>query len=157
MEVDTGAALSVISKTTYDQLWSKESAPPLKPTTAKLKTYTGEHMQVVGSISVEVEHNQQKKQLDLIVVGGEGPSLMGRDWLRKITLTCWSTLHVASATTSLQDVLNEHSAVFKEELVLVQGTEAKIHVDPEAKPRFCKPRPVPYGEGGPGTESIRDG
>ena len=87
MEVDTGAALSVISKSTYDQLWSDESAPPLKPAAAKLKTYTGEQIRVVGAITVEVEHNHQQKRLGLLVVAGKGPSLLGRDWLSKITLS----------------------------------------------------------------------
>ena len=144
MEVDTGAALSVISKSTYDQLWSDESAPPLKPAAAKLKTYTGEQIRVVGAITVEVEHNHQQKRLGLLVVAGNGPSLLGRDWLSKITLNCWSRLHVASASPSLQEVLKQHSAVFKDELGTVQGTAAKIHVDAQAKPKFCKPRPVPY-------------
>jgi hypothetical protein len=44
---------------------------------------------------------------------------------------------------TLQEVLDKHS-VFKDELGLVKGTEAKIHVDPQAAPRFCKPRTVPY-------------
>ena len=87
MEVDTGAALSVISKSTYDQMWSDESAPPLKPAAAKLKTYTGEQIRVVGAITVEVEHNHQQKRLGLLVVAGKGPSLLGRDWLSKITLS----------------------------------------------------------------------
>ena len=144
--MDTGAALSVISKSMYDQLWSDESAPPLQPTAAKLKTYTGEQIRVVGAITVEVEHNHQRKRLGLLVVASKGPilSLLGRDWLSKIMLNCCSRLHVASASPSLQEVLKQHSAVFKDELGAVQGTAAKIHVDAQAKPKFCKLRPVPY-------------
>ena len=41
MEVDTGATLSVISKATYDRAW-REEPPPLAPSTARLRTYTGE-------------------------------------------------------------------------------------------------------------------
>ena len=45
---------------------------------------------------------------------------------------------------TLQVVLAHHPTVFEESLGLVQGTTAKIHVDPAAQPKFFKPRPVPY-------------
>ena len=43
-----------------------------------------------------------------------------------------------------QEVINCHTEVFKEELGLEQGVTAKIHIDPQAKPRFYKHRLVPY-------------
>ena len=54
-----GALLSVISETTHKLL---SSVPPLQPTQAKLCTYTGESLGVLGSISVSVQHNEQQKQ-----------------------------------------------------------------------------------------------
>ena len=45
---------------------------------------------------------------------------------------------------TLQGVLDHHSNVFKSSLGLVQGTTAKIHLDPTATPKFFKARPVPY-------------
>ena len=38
----------------------------------------------------------------------------------------------------------KHAIVFKDELGEVKVTTAKMHVDPQARPRFCKPRTVPY-------------
>jgi len=49
MEVDTGTSLSVISEMTYKSL---SSAPSLQSTQAKLRTFTGESLGVLGSISV---------------------------------------------------------------------------------------------------------
>ena len=40
MEVDTGASLSLMSETTYRKLW--KVPPKLKPTTARLSTYSGQ-------------------------------------------------------------------------------------------------------------------
>ena len=37
-----------------------------------------------------------------------------------------------------------HSSLFKEELGTIKGATAKLHVIPDAKPRFCRPRSVPY-------------
>ena len=91
MELDTaGATLSLISEKTYKEIFPVETAPDFQASNAQLKTYTGEVIKVLGAIEVEVTHNEQKKQLNLLVVAGEGPSLLGRDWLSHILLD-WST------------------------------------------------------------------
>ena len=41
MEVDTGASLTMISKSTFDKLWKAQEAPNLQSTTSKLRTYLG--------------------------------------------------------------------------------------------------------------------
>ena len=47
MEIDTGASLSLISKATYDKLQSSATLPPLKSEQIKLRTYTGEEINVL--------------------------------------------------------------------------------------------------------------
>lgn len=42
------------------------------------------------------------------------------------------------------DVLNWHNTVFDCALGTLKGYQAKIHVDPQANPRFCKAQTVPY-------------
>ena len=83
MELDTGASVSVISEATFHSTWREEEAPILQPSGVKIHTYTGEEINVVGRIQVVVEHNACNKELPLLVVQGEGPSLMGRDWLKE--------------------------------------------------------------------------
>ena len=39
-----------------------------------------------GAIEVDVSYQDQKAQLNLLVVTGNGPSLMGRDWLSHVKL-----------------------------------------------------------------------
>ena len=41
-------------------------------------------------------------------------------------------------------VIDKYPEVFKDELGTLQGTRAKIHVDPQVIPKFFKPRSVPY-------------
>ena len=145
MELDTGATLSLISEKTYKETFPAETAPSLQASNAQLKTYTGEVIKVLGAIEVEVTHNEQKKQLNLLVVAGEGPSLLGRDWLSHICLD-WSTLnHIWTiATSACQEILDQHKTLFKNELGTVKGTTAKFNIDPQVKPKFFKPRPIPY-------------
>ena len=45
---------------------------------------------------------------------------------------------------TLADLLDRHKALFHDELGTLKGTTAKLHVDPQSRPRFYKPCPVPY-------------
>ena len=137
--IDLAAPVS----STFTQLWPKDLQPSLKPTNAALKTYTGETIKPLGVISVQVEVNNQKQQLDLLIVPGNGPSLLGCDWLSNLRLD-WAHIYSMNSSDSLQVVLARHPTVFEESLGLVKGTTAKIHVDPTAQPKFFKARPVPY-------------
>ena len=146
MEVDTGAALSVISKSTYLSTWSdKTERPPLKHSNIKLTTYSGESLGVCGSTDVSVIYKQQSKKLSLQVLSNEGPSLLGRDWLKHLVLD-WKQLNSIRQQNmqSLQEVLDDHADVFKEELGTLQGVEVPVRIKPEAQPHFYRPRPVPY-------------
>ena len=145
MELDTGATLSLISENTYKKIFPVETAPHILNSKAQLKTYTGEVIKVLGAIEVEVTHNEQKKQMNLLVVAGDGPSLLGRDWLSHIRLD-WSTLNriQSTATSACQEILDQHNALFKDELGTVKNTTAKFNIDPQVKPKFFKARPVPY-------------
>ena len=77
MELDTGAMLSLISEKTYHNMFPTEPAPQLKVSQAELKTYAGESITIIGVIDVEVVYNDQHKQLNLLLVEEEAPSLLG--------------------------------------------------------------------------------
>ena len=75
MEVDTGASFSVISVATRQRMFSNET---LHPSDLVLKTYTDESMKVRGTLNMQVKYGDQKERLVLVVVEGNGPSLLGR-------------------------------------------------------------------------------
>ena len=145
MEVDTGATLSVMSETTYQKLWRPESRPRLRTSKARLSTYTGERLDVLGQITLHVSYQQQEHRLSLLVVPGDGPTLLGRDWLEKIKLD-WQSIHLlqATPTDSIQAVLDRHPAIFDGKLGEISDAPASLHVDPSASPRFYRARLVPY-------------
>ena len=143
MELDTGASLSIISEKTFNSLWSTQARPKLEASSVKLHTYTKEAIRVVGSISVEVTYKTQAKTLPLLVVAGEGPSLIGRNWLTELKLD-WHELHQMYQKRDLQIILDSHKAVFKEELGKAVGVTATLHVSDNAKPYFCRSRPIPH-------------
>ena len=139
MELDTGASLSIMSKNTFRKHWPNR---PLESTTRKLRTYTGESIGVLGTAQVQVTHGKNSAELQLMVVDMDGPSLLGRNWLNKLTLD-WSVLHYLH-DGALGEVLKKHSRVFRAELGTLHGFQAKIHVNPDTVLMFCSARPVPY-------------
>ena len=95
-------------------------------------------------MNVTVQVNKQTEQLPLVVACGNGPSLLGRDWLMTLTLD-WTQLcanHVCSSL-SLQGILDEHSSIFSKWGTL-NDTTVTIHLDTIAQPCFCKTKTVSY-------------
>lgn len=153
MEVDTGAAVSVISTDTKDHLFQ---SCPLVSTATNLTTYTGEPMDVAGKMEVEVRHGEQSGIFPLYVIQGGGPSLLGRAWLKEIRLD-WKSLGMASGaivsqvnTSSLDHqsqvdtLLAKYQEVFKEGTGEMNSFQAELYLKPGSRPNFLKARPVPF-------------
>ena len=142
MEIDTGAEVSIISEGTRQAIF-----PELQPVKSNvlLKTYTNEVMAVVGELQVKVQYGEQTENLNLIVVSGRGPSLLGRDWLQKLRLHWQNIFHqMSSSLTELSSLCTKYANVFKDELGTVSSHKATLQVQPEAISKFHKARPVPF-------------
>ena len=83
MELDTGAAVSLVSEETYNQHWPQQQ---LEESNTRLKTYSREYLETLGNINVSVCYGNQQVTLPLVVIIGKGLSLFGRNWLEKIKL-----------------------------------------------------------------------
>ena len=84
MEIDTGSGVSIVSENIYENNFSDF---PLKQTEIKLKSYSGQKIEIVGQCEVPVKYGTaEQKILPLIVVKGNGPSLLGRNWLEELQL-----------------------------------------------------------------------
>ena len=108
----------------------------LEPVQVKLQTYSKEPLPVVGGVWVWVDYEGQTERLPLIIVKGNGPTLLGRDWMGGIHLN-WHKIHY-TPSAGLQDLLEKHDDVFQEGLGMFQGQKGSIQVDPNAKPHYCK-------------------
>ena len=140
MEIDTGSSVSIISERTFDHIL-------LTPSTSKLRTYTGDVMPVVGMADVDVEYKGQKECMSLLVVPGNGPSLLGRSWLRHIQLD-WREVHRISTSgnsvEAVYSVLQKYPELMSDDIGTINGVKGHLQVNPDAEPRFCKARNVPY-------------
>ena len=140
MEIDTGAALSIISEETKKTVFPNE---PLHDSSIILKTYTGEQIRVMGQLNLRVTYEGQAQPLVLLVVEGDGPSLFGRNWMKYIRPN-WHRIASVHSSNRLQSILDKHSAVFKKELGKIRSHKATLQVQSDAPPKFFKPRPVPF-------------
>ena len=80
MELDTGAAFSLVSEATFRKLWPDST---LQESTIRLCSYSGDPITVCGSLEVEVVYKSQKAQLALLV------------W-QETVLLCWEGAGAAS-------------------------------------------------------------
>ena len=142
-EVDTGAAVTLISEETYHKHFLSKS---LQKTSVRLKTYTDDQVHVLGQITVDVSYGTQKGMYTLFVVKGSGTNLLGRDWMRHIRLDWKSIASTVNNVSSpcYQPLLDKYSEVFKDELGTLKFMKVQLQVHSQVTPKFCKPRPVPF-------------
>ena len=143
MEVDTGAAATIISEETFKEINQGNSAKKkleMKPAHVKLRTYTGELVKVLGTVDVVVKYEGQENELSTLVVEGSGPSLLGRDWLKEVKLDWKKLLKMnmdqKQVESRLEKLINQYSEVFEEVLGTFTGPKAKINVEVDAVPKF---------------------
>ena len=82
-------------------------------------------------------------QLPIVVVAGATRPLLGRNWLQVITLN-WSEIFLVRPPIEIPDFQGKCPELFQGGLATLAGEEAKIYIDPNTTPIFCKARPVPY-------------
>ena len=88
----------------------------------------------------------------MFVARGNCPSLFGRDWIQVFygdnwagRLTQVNVLETTQKSNQLQVLLEKYDqTVFRPELGELREIKAKLKLKPNAQPKFCKPRPVPY-------------
>ena len=142
MELDIGAGVSIVC----EQTWSdKLKSPHLQSCSLKLPS---KPLDVLGSCTVKVTVHGKTASLPLVVVKGDGISLLGRNWLEKIKLD-WKEVAKINGITQLthqkklDNLLTQYEEIFKDELGQCKQIKAKLHVKPEAVPKFYRPRPIP--------------
>lgn len=133
MEVDTGAAVSIMSQCQQRELFSLAA---LQESTVVLSAYTVDRVPVVGSLPVHMEYNGQEKDLSLIVVESNGPALMGRDWLRHLHLNWKMIAYHNHGIAELEKVLQPYAEVFADELRTVQDTTVSLAMKKSSQPKF---------------------
>ena len=140
MELDTGTALSLISKNLYDLKFKDYK---LEQTTTILRSYSGHTIKPIGRLRVDVSIHDQTANLELYVVPQNVPSLFGRDWLEKLKLN-WVEVKSLHSQGRLSSILEMQKSVFSEGIGKLKDIKANLTLKEGAKPKFLKARNVPY-------------
>ena len=83
------------------------------------------------------------QQLVVYVVNGNGPNLMGRDWISSLKVSI-GNIHRLGRSDKLSEILYKHENVFTEGLGTFAGGKVTLHIDPQVKPKFFKARTLPF-------------
>ena len=98
----------------------------------------------MGECELEVEYNEFNGNLPRLVISGEGPCLLGQNWLQHISLDWSAIFNLTTMDNELNAILEACSTVFQEGLGKVAGVQGKIYIKASEKPQFFKARPVAY-------------
>lgn len=79
LQMDSGAACSLISEDTYWALWPIQSSM-LTQDTCVLRQWLSAPLKVLGRVVVEVKYRNIRCSLPLFLVQGHRTSLLSRDW-----------------------------------------------------------------------------
>ena len=75
----------------------------------ELRTYSGQKLRILGKTVVNVSFNNSSAELELII-SGDGPTLLGRDWLTALEIdvsSCVQAVHSVHSSLSFQPVLDK--------------------------------------------------
>ena len=154
MEVDTGAALSIVS----EKVWmTVKGTGRLQTSRVVLRTYNQAKLTVLGETKVQVEYGDQFHSLMIRVVKEGGPSLVGRDWLKHLQLDWKMVCNVQCSVEKdsvWQSVLSKYSNIFKPGLGMMKEITAKLKLKPGAVPQFHRARSVPFSLKGAVEQEI---
>ena len=148
MELDTGAARSLMSYESYLNFWSDEDRPKLKRSAESLKVYGGSPITISGELSVLIRYKERKVRATMIVVKENGPLLMGRDLISELGVLTSRNNELKILNVDIYSLTMEMSSKFPNLFSPGLGhfTEYKcsLDVDPNAEAKFFRARSVPY-------------
>ena len=88
MKQDTGAVVSVMSEEWYQRHLCQY---PLKEINMRLKDYQGNSLKVNSVVWAPVKYEKEDQTLPIVVVEGNRPALLRRNWLEKMKLD-WANI-----------------------------------------------------------------
>ena len=80
------------------------------------------------------------------MVKGNGPCLLGRDWLQDIKLD-WGSIKAVYTTkgqSKVEALIQKYPKVFQEGLGTMKSFRAHLQLKSDVKPKFHRPRAVPF-------------
>ena len=92
-----------------------------------------------------MSYGDQQACLPVVVTAGDGPALMGRNWLSVLRLD-WKQIKQISLEPcdQVEKLVSKYASLFEGDLGTIKGATAHLKLKENATPQFFKPRPVPF-------------
>ena len=103
----------------------------------------------MGQARVTAKFQGEEKSLELVVVRGSPPSLLGREWIKSLSrLRTWFESapinRVDIDKSTITALCKEFGELFEPVLGKIRKYQAHIYVKPDAQFRFFRPRAVAF-------------
>ena len=132
MEVDTGDSVSTVSENQYHKLWPRKG-----PKYMHYQTYSKDPITVVGSTDVNIVYQGQTTTQPMVVIKGDGPTLLRRNWLTNIRLN-WESIYYMRSH-KLYELLSQYDELFQEHLGLLRIMRPRLRWIQVLLHAFVKP------------------
>ncbi|UYV62025.1 K02A2.6-like [Cordylochernes scorpioides] len=140
MLIDSGTGKNIISEKTYIETWVKSERPRIEKDATKLVQWNRQRLSILGKIRADVKVNKRIITMELLVVEGPGPNLIGREVFDQIGIG----LEWINYGDSVCQITEEFMDVFKEKLGQYRGPPIHIKNKTLGKPTFLRARTLPY-------------
>ena len=150
-QLDTGSPITIIKEHT----WKKMGKPPLKPVTSTYSSFSGHSIPLKGERMVKAIYDSYDVQLQMLVGVANRTNILGRNSINALHLNKTTldniinhnkVLSVNSNIGNLNDLINKYKEIFNEGLGCCK-IKARLYVKPDTKPKFHKPRSLPFAHG----------
>lgn len=135
-ELDTGSPVSCMSMELYRRVFGQRE---LELTDLTLFGYTGEKIRPDGKLQVQAQVEGVAMDLELYVMTGGGPPLLGRDYVRKANL-----MLNMNTDGALQRILEKYPRLFDGEPGCYQYGKVELRLKSNACPVFRRPRQIAH-------------
>lgn len=140
MEIDSGASHSIMSKKRFVDNFGEMR---FEKSDIDLRTWGNDKkLSIVGKVLVPVSTAEFNCKLWLLVVSGDGPSLIGRNWFQDLGIQIVNSCN--NIDTNMPEQISKFDSVFGESLGDYKGEKVKLNVKESGKPKFYRFRPVPF-------------
>lgn len=150
-EIDSGAAVTLMSKHDADQLFPRER---ILKTDVRLTSFCKTRIQVLGYIPVKVRSGETVRKLNLYITTENREPLLGREWILQMKenpkinffLEEVQSIHTVqnSEKSQLQGLLQEFKEITNPTISKILKIQARLKLKDNVSPIFCKPRGVPF-------------
>ncbi|XP_037929430.1 uncharacterized protein K02A2.6-like [Teleopsis dalmanni] len=135
--LDSGAACSLLSKGDFHKHFGRIK---LKKCNDQFVTYSGDIVGILGEFSASIKCRGQSHKLRIVVSDTLSRPVFGRDFMSLFGMEISTLSQLDDRVAFLK---SRFSTVFAEGLGTYKVHKVKLSLKEDAKPVFCKPRPVP--------------